>query len=230
MTPIEVSNRPTPTLSAKVVEPLYSINIQGYGPFSDKRRFLNDVIKQLGDTLSTSEVLSTSLTSNRALDDALSVLESIARSAGLRPSDAIAITEFVFFARNFVLAESTAAIETLSKSLSRTTTESTAILDTDFIYEFGNLRTLLELLGLSETLIKSCVKTLLDSVNTTETLSRASSKALSDNLSTVETQFKTPLKSVFDNTSLSETTLLQYVNYVGPSYVNTDYVGSSYSL
>ena len=169
-----------------IVEPLVTIEIDGYGPSSDVNLFDKNFFKYFTDTLILVDTMA--LDDDGQLVDSTTVSESLAKGMGAYLSEGTTVTENFSIVAVFNLAFSDLAeiAETLSNGLGQAFQDSTAITEVA-VPRISLIATGNDTATLTETLSKSIDNSISESTSLSETFSLKYSAALSDTTALVET-------------------------------------------
>lgn len=222
----------TKVLLAKVVEPLYNLNIQGYGPFSSLESFRNDSYKQAADILSLQEIFLSELSRFFTFNEVSNITEALVVNSLKAFNENTGLTESFVFNNNKAFNEALSLVESIVAALSasRSFSENLSLVDTDFTALLGNFQYYNDALALTEALNFSFAYNLTDTLAIAENFTKDLSSIYNENTTITESLNKDLSKLFSENSTTSETSVFLLNNYVDGSYLVSDYVGTVYNF
>jgi hypothetical protein len=193
-------------LKGRVIEPVYTINIQGMGKFSDANDF-KDKYAALSDILAIQENFFLQLDRAQPLFENTAIVETLAKAANKLFAESTAIVESIAYNRSHVFTENISSSEVLANSVTKPFTENTGIVDLGLTYSIGFGPTLNDATAITETLVKNLTTLLSETTAMTEAivLSVGYNPVLNDNTAVSESLVLAPAKVLSDATAINDT-------------------------
>jgi hypothetical protein len=227
-----VVNAPTVLGQAiDAVEPVFTIDIQGYGPQSDKLLLDRNYFKYYSDSTLLSDIVARSL--SKTISESLAIVEIVSKGPSSPEDDVATVTDSyaAVISYNLSFVDTTALSELLTRSFGKAPSDATAIAETVFPLINIELR-LNDQTAILEVVAKNYSDEIVEIVDAGDLYNVPTGRVLSDTSTTSEVFARVAnySRSPIDDTALTEALQRDYSDTIEESTAIVDLPAKAFSM